>query len=209
VALEQRWAADQAEWQRRVATLERQIAQLTMGAVPVTSTTHPLNPSVGMQIFETDTNNTLEWDGAGWRVIQTGAWTSYTAAWAASGTAPSLGNGTLIGSYSKLGRTVHVRIELFGGSGTTWGSGTYSLSLPFTANVAGVPSGQFAHVGTILAAAAGNTTFYTMGALIDQATPGVINGVVNGSGSFWSQGTPATLGTTAQAVASLTYESVS
>ncbi|QOR55828.1 MAG: hypothetical protein YHS30scaffold324_60 [Catenulispora phage 69_17] len=65
-ALEQRWAADQAEWRQRVATLERQIAQLTIGTVPVTSTTHPPNPAAGMQIYETDTGLTATWTGTAW-----------------------------------------------------------------------------------------------------------------------------------------------
>lgn len=141
--------------------------------------------------------------------IQTGAWTPYTPVWAASGPAPSLGNGVLLGAYTRVGRMVTVRIGLFGGSSTTWGSGSYSLTLPFTANVSGIPAGQFAHVGTILASAASNANFYTLGALIDQSTPGVVNGVVNGASSFWGQGNPITWATTAQATVSLTYESAS
>lgn len=143
------------------------------------------------------------------RAAGTGAWTPYIAVWTSTGTAPSLGtNGQLLAAYSKSGRTVSVRWQLFGGSATTWGTGTYGISLPFPANVAGVPSGQFAHDGTILAAVAGNGTFYVMGALIDQATPSVVNGVINGSGSFWGQGNPATWATIALAVGSLTYESL-
>lgn len=206
---DQKWGADQAALKQRVATLERQIAQLTSGSIAVTSSTHPASPWVGQQIFETDTANTLIWDGSGWRVIQTGAWTPYTPVWAASGTAVSLGNGTILGAYSRCGRTVNVRWELYGGSTTTWGTGSYSITVPFAAVVTGVPAGQFAHVGTILASTASNAAFYTMGALIDQSTPTKVNGIVNNTSSFWGQGNPATLATTAQAVGSLTYESVS
>lgn len=207
---DQQWAADQAKLKQQVATLQQQVAQLTAGAVPVTSATHPATPYVGMQILETDTGNMLIWSGSAWIVVQTGAWTQYTATWTASGTAPSLGtHGKIVAEYSKVGRTVEVRVGLYGGSDTTWGSGSYKISLPFAANVASVPAGQFVYAGSIVAAAAGNTTFYSMSALIDQSTPSVVNGIVNGSGQFWGQGTPATFGTTAQAAIGLTYESVS
>lgn len=210
---EQKWAADQARLIQRVDTLDRQLAQLTGGAVDVTSATHPVNPFVGMLIFETDTDNTLIWDGTTWRVIQTGAPTPYTSTWSSSGAAVSLGSGggagVLSASYTKIGRTYNVKIELYGGSATTWGTGTYSLTLPVAADVGGVPSGQFAYVGTILASNAGNTQFYTMGALIDQSTPTKVNGVVNASAAFWGQGTPTTFATTAQAVANITFVGVS
>lgn len=60
------------------------------------------------------------------------AWTTYTPTWTSS-TAPSLGNGTLVGRYMKIGRTVFVVIHLTTGSTTTYGSGSYNWSLPFTA----------------------------------------------------------------------------
>ncbi|MFI9344918.1 hypothetical protein ACIG0D_27185 [Streptomyces sp. NPDC052773] len=70
------------------------------------------------------------------------AWTSYTPTWTSS-TAPSLGNGTLVGRYMKIGRTVFVVIHLTTGSTTTYGSGSYNWSLPVTA-----ASGGAAVVGT-------------------------------------------------------------
>ena len=60
----------------------------------------------------------------------TGVWQSYTPAWTSSGTAPSLGNGTLTGAYFQAGKLVHVRTVLTMGSTTTFGTGTYRLSLP-------------------------------------------------------------------------------
>jgi hypothetical protein len=59
--------------------------------------------------------------------------TSYTPIWAViSGTQPVLGNGTLTGSYSRIGDLVFFRIQLNIGSTTTTGSGNYTFSLPFT-----------------------------------------------------------------------------
>lgn len=61
------------------------------------------------------------------------AWTSYTPTWTSNGTSPSLGNGTLVGLYKKIGRLVAVRIEFIVGSTSTEGSGVYSFALPFAA----------------------------------------------------------------------------
>ena len=57
-------------------------------------------------------------------------WTSFTPTWQASGTAPSLGNGTLTGYYKKIGRQVAVRINLTAGSTTTYGTGSLRLRPP-------------------------------------------------------------------------------
>lgn len=68
----------------------------------------------------------------------TGAWQTFTPAWTAATTNPTLGNGTLVGRYMRIGRTVHVSITLTAGSTTNVGSGTYLFSLPFTAANNGV-----------------------------------------------------------------------
>lgn len=65
------------------------------------------------------------------------AWTSYTPTWTSSGTAPALGNGTLVGRYMKVGRTVTCQVNLITGSTTTYGTGNYSFALPFTSANAG------------------------------------------------------------------------
>lgn len=59
-------------------------------------------------------------------------WTTYTPSWGASTTNPTLGNGTLVGRYFKIGSFVFVRIGLNIGSTTGIGSGAYSFALPFT-----------------------------------------------------------------------------
>jgi len=66
-----------------------------------------------------------------------GAWTSYTPTWTSS-TPPTLGNGTLLGRYMKIGRTCITEIHLTTGSSTTYGSGNYNWTLPFTAASAGI-----------------------------------------------------------------------
>lgn len=66
-----------------------------------------------------------------------GAWTAYTPAWTAS-TNPSLGNGTLTGQHMKVGRTTHMQLQLTAGSTTTFGSGTYTFSMPNTSANSGL-----------------------------------------------------------------------
>lgn len=63
-------------------------------------------------------------------LIASEAWTPYTPTWVSSGTAVSLGNGTLLGRYIKIGRTVIGAIYFSPGSTSTFGTGTYVWSLP-------------------------------------------------------------------------------
>lgn len=74
---------------------------------------------------------------AGTEDFYAGSWHTYTPTWTTSGTSPSLGNGTLTGRYMKIGRTVHVVVEFTAGSTTTFGTGTWSFTLPLTAGGAG------------------------------------------------------------------------
>ncbi|PAZ15689.1 hypothetical protein CLM62_12900 [Streptomyces sp. SA15] len=74
------------------------------------------------------------------------AWTSYTPVWTASTTNPVLDNGTLIGRYMKIGRTVYFHINLTTGSLTTYGSGVYSFSLPVASANAGATMIGNAHL---------------------------------------------------------------
>jgi hypothetical protein len=76
------------------------------------------------------------WNGSTWVSYQPEPrWTDYTPKWGAeTGTAPSIGNGTLAGSYVKTGTLVHVRIYLKIGSTTNLAAqatnGNWNFSLP-------------------------------------------------------------------------------
>lgn len=62
---------------------------------------------------------------------------TYTPTWSASGGSPlpSIGNGTLTGTYIKIGQFVMVSVYLLGGSTTVWGTtaDAWTMSLPFQA----------------------------------------------------------------------------
>ncbi|MGW1609404.1 hypothetical protein ACWCQZ_08400 [Streptomyces sp. NPDC002285] len=74
------------------------------------------------------------------------AWTAYTPTWTSSGTAPAIGNGTLLGRYMKFGRTVICHINMTTGSTSTYGTGNYSWSLPVQAANAGASLVGSAHL---------------------------------------------------------------
>ena len=76
--------------------------------------------------------------------------TAYTPTWTTSGTAPSLGNGTLLGHYTRVGNLVTVNIEFLAGSTTTFGTGQFRVSLPFTSAplIQQVGSARFDDTGT-------------------------------------------------------------
>jgi hypothetical protein len=63
---------------------------------------------------------------------QDGEWHYYTPIWSsASNPQPSLGNGTLTGLFSRVGRVVHFKIQFSAGNNTTFGTGVWSFQLPF------------------------------------------------------------------------------
>lgn len=68
---------------------------------------------------------------------------SYTPTWSASGTAPSLGNGTLTGTYARIGQCVSFTIKLTFGSTTTAGTGTWSFSVPIASSQDGTCGSVF------------------------------------------------------------------
>ena len=63
--------------------------------------------------------------------IQKG-WTDYTCTWSGSTTNPVIGNGTIDASYHRIGKTVFFNVVITMGSTTTYGSGQWRVSLPFT-----------------------------------------------------------------------------
>lgn len=101
-------------------------------------------------------------------VAWAGDYTAYVPVWAASGTAVSLGNGTVAGRYIQIGKHVHFMLKFAVGSTTTFGTGTYTFTLPVSADLTfqggpigsvysqDVSAGNFAQSLPILATA---TTF--------------------------------------------------
>lgn len=64
--------------------------------------------------------------------VNAGTWANYSVTWTADSSAPSLGDGELVGRYSRIGNVVFVRMTFDAGASTTFGSGFWGFSLPVT-----------------------------------------------------------------------------
>ncbi len=92
------------------------------------------------QYRDTSAGVLQRWNGTAWvNYLPSPTWTDYTPVWGAeTGAAPVIGNGTLAGSYAKLGTVVHVRIYLKIGSTTNLAAqdanANWTFRLPFAPN---------------------------------------------------------------------------
>lgn len=88
-------------------------------------------PVHGMVSTLTDTDVVDIYNGSAW-VTVAGAqgWSTWTPTWSSTGSAPSIGNGTIVGRYQKHGRSVRVLLRLTWGSSTSGGTGNWTITLP-------------------------------------------------------------------------------
>lgn len=129
-----------------------------------------------------------------------GGWEAYTPTWTASTTNPALGNGTLTGRYTVLGKTCVGSIYLLMGSTTTYGSGAWALGLPFTAASAGV---RYSGTWIIIDPGVANYS----GTLFIVAWKNTIDGFIrDGYSNFFSATNPYTWGSGDYLTVSFTYE---
>jgi hypothetical protein len=129
-----------------------------------------------------------------------GDWVAYTPAWTAVTTNPTLGNGTAVGAYMQIGKTVHFRLTITAGSTTNFGSGGYRFSLPITAKSSTTRAYVFA--ATFLDSSA--NAFYISSAFNTSAT--VIAAIGTGTASFYSPTVPVTWASGDVFAASGTYD---
>lgn len=127
--------------------------------------------------------------------LNTWVWDSWTPTWTSSGSAPSIGNGTLSGAYIVVGKTCFFRIKFVGGSTTTWGTGSYFINLPVAGH-----SGIAANDGFTLNGYAEDlsTVAYTvLGTRMDNTSRFyvIIYAPQTTSASNWAQTQPFTWGT--------------
>jgi hypothetical protein len=61
------------------------------------------------------------------------AWTAYNPTWTSDSGTPSINNGSLVGRYKQIGKTVFFNLKLTYGSTTTGGAGAWMFGLPVTA----------------------------------------------------------------------------
>ena len=154
----------------------------------------------------TTTSGTLGATGAftGASNVNTGAWTAYTPTWASSGTQPAIGNGSILGRYVQVGKTVTVMINLVMGTTTTFGTGTYTFTVPFLS----VNRMNNAWVGSALGTHVGFSAFVATPVLNFNATAfNVFSPTgVNGASNAWTNAVPFTWASTDIIDISMTYE---
>jgi hypothetical protein len=110
---------------------------------------------------------------------------SYTPAWAASGTAPAIGNGTITGTYQVKGQEMFCEVTQTNGSTTTYGTGAYNWTMPFTLSTYYPMACQALDSGT---------AYYT-GVTYDFGANNLIYVVTSGNSSTWGQTLPITWAT--------------
>lgn len=69
----------------------------------------------------------------GWQIVSQywgPNWQTYTPTWTSTGTAPAIGNGALLGQYCVQGPSVSFWAVMGAGSTTTFGTGTWKITLP-------------------------------------------------------------------------------
>jgi hypothetical protein len=109
---------------------------MEQAVISCTSGTRPSSPNEGMAIYETDTDSLVIYNGSAWVAAVTHqGWTDYSGslAWTASGTNPDIGNGSFSSAYARYGRTIIYRGRITMGSTTTYGTGSWLVSLPVDA----------------------------------------------------------------------------
>lgn len=105
-----------------------------IGATICTSSTRPASPFHGQFIRETDTRKLYVWNAtqSAWDLVMDNEvftdWANFTPTWSAVTTPPSIGNGSIVGRYKKIGRVVHITIRLTWGSSTSGGTGNWQFS---------------------------------------------------------------------------------
>jgi len=97
------------------------------------STVNITRLSVGPTGFTGATGNTGNTGNTGPVASDALEWTVYSPSWTASTTNPVIGNGTITGRYKAIGKTVFVSVKINMGTSTTYGSGTWRVSLPVNA----------------------------------------------------------------------------
>lgn len=109
------------------------------------------------------------WDGTSWGRCEVGQWQAFTPSW----NNLTLGNGTSVGRYVRIGNTVHAYYSLTFGSTTVVTGGLY-VALPITALNPGCGSGTLFDSSTpanAIVTCAGDDWLVTAGGRVNATVP--------------------------------------
>lgn len=128
-------------------------------------------------------------------------WATYTPVWAATGTAVSLGNGTITGRYQTIGKAITMVVKLTMGSTTTYGTGTYSITLPVTSGASASSIGS-----CYLRDASAGSSGHFSGMTYVAAASGILVPFASSSNAVAGPTIPFTWASTDFLIAQATYE---
>lgn len=123
---------------------------------------------------------------------------AYTPVWSSNGTPPTLGDGSIGGSFSVVGKTCSALVTFVRGSTSTNGTGTYEFSLPIAYATDWIGVGYLLDSGTVEYAAISRTAA--------GAGAAILTNTASTNGQYWTPTTPFTLAVNDQAKVWLSYQ---
>jgi hypothetical protein len=190
-----------------VSSTVRQVTVAPGGVLPVSSTADLAiaGSYVGQLRFNVSRMVEEFWTGSAWTAA--GDWSTYTPAWTSTGTAPTAGNGTFAGRWTRIGKSIHLQAYILFGSTSNAGSGEWRFSLPVAA--ASIGSGTRAWHGS--AVGTNPSTAYWPGTVIIEGGASVLSVVsatvaAGSTGSRWGATVPYTWSNGHYLDLSITYE---
>lgn len=136
---------------------------------------------------------------------EVGLFISYTPTWTGALANPTIGNGTITGSYTQFGKLVIAEARIDPGSTTTFGSGTYSMTVPVAMKPAST-SVERRQIGTgfLIDGNAGPRSYVMAVQQYDATTAVFVPD--NNSGARWSPTSPFLFDQNSEFRMLLTYE---
>ncbi len=133
----------------------------------------------------------------------------YTPTWTATGTAPAIGNATVLARYTQLGKLVHAYGNIAFGSSSAFGTGRWLFALPVTPSASETGTPSVVGSGVLYDASA---DMYFNGVAMSLELTGQMRftygaGYLSGVTQFASVTTPWTWATSDQVLWNITYES--
>lgn len=128
------------------------------------------------------------------------AWETWTPTWTGSTTNPAIGNGFIGGTYCRIQKTVIADGYVIAGTTTTYGSGTYRLSIPFGTMVS---SNGLIGYATIFDASAG---YIAYSGVASQVSTTLVEFRIGNAVAIWSPTVPITMANADQFRFQLIYQ---
>jgi len=160
-------------------------------------------PVEGQMTYLEDSDRYESWNGSAWvQVITPGAWLAYTPTFGNL----TLGNGTVSAFFTRIGRTIIVRVRIVFGSTSSMGSFP-NISLPITAS--STPVFPILGSGTLLIEDSGTRDFGGKMRITGYTNADFTHDVVSGTGittGFLNSTSPMTWAVNDKLNFQLTYE---